>query len=113
MPLKNSTNLPVPTATAVIGSSAVIVFIPVFSSINCSSPYNKEPPPVNTIPRSAISAANSGGVLSRTPCTASIICEVVSFKASSVSSEVTVIVLGRPVTKLRPRTSKVMVSGLV
>ncbi len=93
-PLKNSINLPVPIATAVIGSSAVMVLIPVFSSINSSSPCNKHPPPVNTIPLSAISAANSGGVFSSTLCTASTICDVASFKASSVSSEVTVIVFG-------------------
>ena len=53
-------------ATAVIGSSAVIVVIPVLSSINASSPFSKLPPPVNTIPLSAISAANSGGVFSNT-----------------------------------------------
>ena len=65
-PLRNSTNLPVPMATAVIGSSAVIVLIPVFSSINSYKPLNRLPPPVNTIPRSATSAANSGGVFSNT-----------------------------------------------
>ena len=79
--------------------------MPVLSSISSSNPRSNDPPPVNTIPLSAISAANSGGVFSRTECTASTIWRVGSRSASSVSSELTVIVLGRPVTKLRPLTS--------
>ena len=56
-------------------------------------------------PRSEISAANSGGVLSSTLCTASTIWYAGSLKASSVSDEVTVTVFGSPVTRLRPLTS--------
>ena len=59
-------NLPVPIATAVIGSSAVTVLIPVFASIKSSSPERRLPPPVRTIHLSAISDASSGGVFSRT-----------------------------------------------
>ena len=35
-------------------------------SNNLSKPVNKAPPPVKKIPRDTISAANSGGVCSRT-----------------------------------------------
>ena len=65
-PARNSTYLPVPIATQVIGSSAVIVLIPVLEEIKSSRPRKRLPPPVNTIPLSAISAANSGGVFSKT-----------------------------------------------
>ena len=104
-------NLPVPIATAVIGSSAVIVLIPVLDSIRSSSPCNKLPPPVSTIPLSAISEASSGGVFSSTLCTASTICEVASFSASHVSSDVTSTDFGRRVTRLRPLTLIVATSS--
>ena len=64
--LKNSTNFPVPIATQFIGFSAVTVFIPVLASRSCSIPQSRAPPPVSTIPLSAISAASSGGVFSST-----------------------------------------------
>ncbi len=51
-PRSNSMNLPVPTATAVSGSSAIIVVMPVFSSIRASRPLSSAPPPVSTMPRS-------------------------------------------------------------
>ena len=92
-------------ATAVIGSSAVMVLMPVFASISSSSPLRRQPPPVKTIPLTAISAASSGGVCSKTLCTASIILVVTSLNASSVSSDVTSMVFGRPVTKFLPLTS--------
>ena len=74
-------------------------------------PFNKAPPPVSTIPRSTISAASSGGVFSRTPCTISTICAVSSFKATRISSEVKVATLGSPVTTFLPFTSIVFPPG--
>ena len=64
--IKSGTSNTAYMATAVIGSSAVMVVIPVLDSINSSNPYKRLPPPVRTIPRSAISAASSGGVFSST-----------------------------------------------
>ena len=80
------------------------MLIPVLDSIRSSRPERRLPPPVRTIPLSAISDASSGGVFSNTLCTASTICEVASLNASSVSSDVTSTVFGRPVTRLRPLT---------
>ena len=85
--------------------------MPVRASISSSSPLKSAPPPVSTIPRSTTSAASSGGVRSSTLCTASTICPVTSFKASRVSSEVTRIVFGSPVTRSRPFTSIAFGSG--
>ena len=53
--------LPPPLATHVKGSSAHITGIPVEDEINLSKSLISAPPPVRTIPLSAISAANSGG----------------------------------------------------
>ena len=53
--------IPPPLATQVKGSSAIITGIPVEAEISLSTSLNKAPPPVNTMPLSAISAANSGG----------------------------------------------------
>ena len=52
------------------GSSAIITGKPVSSINKRSILRNNAPPPVNTIPRSAISAANSGGACSNAARTA-------------------------------------------
>ena len=52
---------PPPLATHVKGSSATITGIPVELEISLSRSHIKAPPPVRTIPLSAISAASSGG----------------------------------------------------
>src|SRR5690625_5010882 len=68
-------------------------------------PFNKAPPPVNTIPRSITSAEISGGVSSKVSLTISIISETTSLIASLMSVASIEIVLGKPVTKSRPRIS--------
>jgi septum site-determining protein MinD len=57
--------VPVPRATADKASSAIWTGMPVSSLTRLSNPFSKEPPPAKTIPRSIMSAASSGGVLSR------------------------------------------------
>jgi hypothetical protein len=52
-----------------------------------------------------MSAASSGGVLSRVTLTASTMAASGSSRASRISSVVTMIVLGRPVIRSRPRIS--------
>ena len=52
-----------------------------------------------------MSAASSGGVLSRVTFTASTMAETGSSMASRISSVEVTIVLGRPVTRSRPRIS--------
>ena len=64
---------PPPLATHVNGSSAIITGMPVEFDINLSRSLNNAPPPVNTIPLSTISDANSGSEFSRVFLTASII----------------------------------------
>ena len=66
---------------------------------------NSAPPPVNIIPRSIISPANSGGVTSSTSLAAATMAIIVSCKASSTSSAPIVIDTGNPPTISRPRTS--------
>src|SRR5690606_40286229 len=70
-----------------------------------SNPRRREPPPVITIPRSKISAASSGGVLSKVIRTASTMVSTVSASASVISREETVTTLGKPVTRSLPFTS--------
>ena len=52
---------PPPLATHVRGSSATITGIPVELDISLSKSLNNPPPPVRTIPLSAMSADSSGG----------------------------------------------------
>ena len=59
-----SKTIPPPLATHVKGSSAIITGIPVSSCISLFSPVSRAPPPVKTIPFSAISVLSSGGVAS-------------------------------------------------
>ena len=68
---------------------------------NSSSPFNKAPPPVNIMPLSIISAANSGGVFSMLFMASKIVL-IASLRASLISLELTCIVLGRPDTKSLP-----------
>src|SRR5438128_3377220 len=56
---------PVPSATALNGSSAIWTGKPVSSATSRSMPRNNAPPPAITIPRSTKSADNSGGQRSR------------------------------------------------
>ncbi len=59
------------------------------------------------MPLSITSAASSGGVMSRVFLTASTIALTGSSIALRISSAPTVMVLGRPLTRSRPRTSAV------
>ena len=59
--------------THVKGSSAITTGNPVASLKVVSKSPSKAPPPVRTMPRSTISAANSGGVCSKAVLVASII----------------------------------------
>ena len=54
-----------PLTTQSIGFFATFTGIPVSEEINLSRPRRRAPPPVQVIPLSLISAASSGGVLSR------------------------------------------------
>ena len=60
-------------------------------------PFSKAPPPASVIPWSIMSAASSGGVLSRVTFIASTICDKGSESASMNFVEVTVMFSGRPV----------------
>ena len=57
------------------------------------------------MPRSMMSAASSGGVLSSVDLIASTICETGSSSARRISSDVMITVFGSPVSMSRPRTS--------
>ncbi|MNN62833.1 hypothetical protein D3C81_1781650 [compost metagenome] len=100
-----SNALPVPIATQSSGFSATITGIPVSLANSLSRLRSSAPPPVNTIPRSIMSAANSGGHFSSVTFTASTIAPTVSLSASEISSDVMVSVFGSPVTRSRPRIS--------
>src|SRR5581483_4342306 len=63
--LKSLSILPVPSTTLHILSSAIDTGNPVSSRMRLSRFFNNAPPPVRTMPRSLISADNSGGVLAR------------------------------------------------
>ena len=112
MALRESRLLPVPSATQEMASSATMVWMPVRAVISLSKPSTRLPPPVMTIPLSEISATSSGGVRSSTPWTASRIRSTGSSKASSISVEEMVSVLGRPVSRQRPFTSMEVSSSL-
>ena len=64
--------------------------------------FSSEPPPVSTMPRSTMSADNSGGVRSSAIRTASTITFTVAANASRISSSVMVIALGIPAMRWRP-----------
>ena len=59
-------------------------------------PGAARPPPASTIPRSMMSAASSGGVLSSVDLIASMICETGSSSARRISSDEMITVFGRP-----------------
>ncbi len=102
--------LPVPSATALSGSSATWTGRPVSSFRRLSSPLSSAPPPASVSPRSTRSAASSGGHRSRVVRTASMMDDSGSAMASRISSDEIFIVLGRPATRSLPLTS--MVSSL-
>src|SRR5215831_11502782 len=62
--------LPVPSTTDANGSSAMDTSNPVSSRIRLSKFLSNAPPPVNTMPRSLMSAESSGGVRSSATRTA-------------------------------------------
>ena len=90
---------------AVSGSRATTMGIPVSSCSRASSPCRRAPPPVRTMPCSMMSAASSGGVLSRVTLTASMMADTGSSMALRISSVETTTVFGSPVTRSRPRIS--------
>ena len=63
------------------------------------------PPPVSTIPRSATSPANSGGVVSSAIFTALMMPDSGSCKASRISLLLRVKLRGTPSARLRPLIS--------
>ena len=81
-----SNKIPVPSATQVNGDSAIN--IGTFNSClnNSTNPLTNDPPPVRTIPFSAISADNSGFVSSKTRVVSFISLFILSFNASDNSS---------------------------
>ena len=84
--MRSSAN-PHPLTTQVRGSSATNTGNPVSSAINRSKSLSNAPPPVSIIPRSAMSAPNSGGVCSSAFLTAETILFNGSVKASKISLE--------------------------
>ena len=102
--------LPVPSATALSGSSATWHGRPVSSLRRLSKPLRRAPPPASVSPRSTRSAASSGGQRSRVVRTASMMDARGSAMASRISSDEIFMVLGSPATRSRPLTS--MVSSL-
>ena len=73
--------------------------------ISKSISFNKDPPPVNIIPKSMISKACSGGVLSSALLIAFVIWKTVSAKACLISSDYTSTVFGIPIHFIeRPRS---------
>ena len=70
-----------------------------------SSRCRSAPPPASMMPRSMMSDASSGGVLSSVDLMASTICESGSSSASRTSWDDSTTVFGRPVTRSRPRIS--------
>ena len=87
------------------GRGAIPIGMPVSWARRSGSPLSRAPPPASTMPCSMMSAASSGGVLSRVTFTASTMVDTGSSMASRISSVDVTIVLGRPVTRSRPRIS--------
>jgi hypothetical protein len=90
---------------AVSGSSSTWIGSPVSWLSMSSRPRMSAPPPVITMPRSTMSDASSGGVISSARRTASTICWMGSWMASRISCECTRTVFGMPDTRSRPLTS--------
>src|SRR3954471_20499461 len=107
----SSTHLPAPMATEWSGLSVMWIGMPVSCFSRSSRPRSNAPPPVSTMPRSMTSPESSGGVLSRVVLTASTIWLTGSSIALRISSELTTMVFGRPVTRSRPRISACGSSG--
>src|ERR1035437_8913647 len=101
---------PVPRTTEASGSSAIDTGNPVSSRMRLSRFLSRAPPPVSTMPRSLMSALNSGGVRSRATRMALMMVATHSPRASRISLSLMEIVRGTPSIKLRPLMS--MVSGL-
>src|SRR5437868_11795915 len=85
--LSSFRHLPVPSATALSGSSATWTGKPVSSLKSLSKPRKSAPPPAKTRPRSTKSADNSGGQRSKVIRTESTIVEIGSSNASRTSWE--------------------------
>ena len=103
----------VPSTTHVNGDWAIKTGIFKFCFNTFCKPFNSEPPPVNITPLSTISAANSGGVFSKTLIETLTIFLILSSRALAVSSWFIVIVIGRPVIKFLPFTiNSFFLSGL-
>src|ERR671935_658391 len=102
----NSSRLrPEPTATQVSGLSARCTGIWVSWRRRSSRFVSRLPPPARTMPRSMMSAASSGGVLSSVDLIASMIWLTGPSSAWRISSLLRITVLGRPVSMSRPLTS--------
>ena len=77
---------------------------PVSSASSFSILFSRAPPPVRTMPRSAISEPNSGGVCSKADLRALAIDWSGSWSASRISLLLRVNVLGTPSDKFLPLT---------
>ena len=95
--------MPPPRATQVSGSWATTTGNPVSSASRTSRSLSNAPPPVSTMPVSAMSAANSGGVCSSAFLTSWTIIASGSWSASRMSLLFNVTLRGTPRERLRPR----------
>ena len=111
MTSNSSSERPEPTATHVSGDSARCTGICVSARSRSVIRWSSAPPPASTIPRSMMSEASSGGVLSRVCFTASMIWFSGTSRAWRTSLEESTTVLGNPVTRSRPRISASTSSG--
>gem|GEM_PF-2642457 len=102
---KSSKAFPAPTATAVIGSSAIFTGSFMTDLKNESIFLSKAPPPASIIPFSKRSDASSGGVRSRIVNTAPEIAFSGSEIASLISPESIVKTFGTPLVRSLPFTS--------
>src|SRR5438270_631577 len=108
--LKSLSILPVPSTTLAKGSSAIETGSPVSSRIRLSRFFSSAPPPVSTMPRSLMSALNSGGVRSSATRIALTMVATHSPSASRISPSPIATVRGTPSIRLRPLIS--IVRGL-
>src|SRR5581483_10064682 len=102
---KSDSIAPAPSTTDESGSSAIETGNPVSCISRTSSFLSSAPPPVSTMPRSTMSADNSGGVRSSATRTALTIVATESASASRISSSVTTMVFGMPSIRFRPLIS--------
>ena len=79
--------MPDPHATHARGLSTKNAGSPVAARIAASNPRNNEPPPVIAMPKSAISADNSGGVDANATLTVLIILDTVCAKADAEKTQ--------------------------